>query len=87
MREVTRSYRVPNIYSPTPPQAPLPNVGGPRPDNAIHWIAIFPTFVKLAVDRYASFTNVALFAIRWIAYLGFVQPAPEEQKQHLTSGN
>ena len=23
-----------------------------RPDSAIHWIAIFSTFVKLAVDRY-----------------------------------
>ena len=74
-----------------------------RPDSAIHWIAIFSTFVKLAVDRYnlrlrfgiyklkflrsivgsrsivsqssASLTKVAFFAIRWIAYPGFVQPA------------
>ena len=23
-----------------------------RPDSAIHWIAIFSTFVKLTVDRY-----------------------------------
>ena len=25
----------------------------------------------------ASFTKAVLFAIRWIAYLGFVQPAPD----------
>ena len=37
-----------------------------RPDSAIHWIAIFSTFVKLAVDRYNLRLRFGIYKLKFI---------------------
>ena len=37
-----------------------------RPDSAIHWIAIFLTFVKLAVDRYNLRLRFGIYKLEFL---------------------
>ena len=37
-----------------------------RPDSAIHWIAIFSTFVKLAVDRYNLRLKFGIYKLKFL---------------------
>ena len=37
-----------------------------RPDSAIHWIAIFSTFVKLAVDRYNLRLRFGIYKLKFL---------------------
>ena len=37
-----------------------------RPDSAIHWIAIFLTFVKLAVDRYNLRLRFGIYKLKFL---------------------
>ena len=37
-----------------------------RPDSAIHWIAIFSTFVKMAVDRYNLRLRFGIYKLKFL---------------------
>ena len=37
-----------------------------RPDSTIHWIAIFLTFVKLAVDRYNFRLRFGIYKLKFL---------------------
>ena len=37
-----------------------------RPDSAIHWIVIFSTFVKLAIDRYNLRLRFGIYKLKFL---------------------
>ena len=37
-----------------------------RPDSAIHWIAIFSTFIKLDVDRYYLRLRFGIYKLKFL---------------------
>ena len=42
-----------------------------RPDSAIHWIAIFSTFLKLPVDRYNLRLRFGIYKLKFLRSISF----------------